>query len=804
DSPASKPTKPARKPKSTTPKAPPRPARETSDNTPKAKKSKYGVIGKKRSLKSVVASEAEDVPVMEPQVAAEDTDFQKALEESMKIAYPLPRGLLLPVVIREPESKKYQPLPEVPGKGKAKVTEEQVAHDLLSLQKPKKKSPADQYIFQMCVSEPTGSSGHDESPYVVLRQSDSKEESEKVVLGADEGGQGEGQAGPDPGAQAEGQAGSDAGDQDECQAGSNPDEISEGQAGPDPGNAGADVHSIPSRVVYARSDCEHMDLDVADVSPQPTTEQLYEGFTAMTYLKAMQAPLQNRFRDLPEADMKEILHQRMWETESYKTHEDYMQLFEALEESMNRDHSEELAQDLAEARKKKKKSRELPKTPPGSPPPPPPPAGPSGALGAPGTFGSSQLPPPPPPPSSTNQEKERPATPEPAWSIPSSDAPVPPNNWASALASNYSPPPEDSLLTQTGDIATFIDRFCKKRVEECHKLLTDGVDDPILRRNVSKPLPLGGPPGQLTIQSDFFFNEDLEYLRYASKGSRHALSISKMKASYYPDAGLDVVRTHMRILSVVRIEVFSMYGYDYMNKIVYRCADLNEHVIAERDFKHRVEDFQLGIESYQTQLNLTKPQWDAKGLEYKHDYTVIDSPKAVMFREKYGVRMMMRFNEIHKFSDGTLHPIITSPHHHLTNVTGRHQSLGVFVWRLPDRIRGVWFCGLRNRATAGSVWLIETGVFGFAVHSNANGVFGSGVYKIKGAFGLAVKTARLKDLQHNFRDSDVCCYVQENCGYGVLMSQPHKWQCSTSRMVKRCTVDDDLNESSKITQVKGT
>nr|GFC86024.1 hypothetical protein [Tanacetum cinerariifolium] len=75
---------------------------------------------------------------------------------------------------------------------------------------------------------------------------------------------------------------------------------------------------------------------------------------------AMQAPLRNRFRDLPEADMKEILHQRMWETKSYNSHEDHMQLFEALEKSMNRDHSKELAQDLAEARKKKKKSRESP------------------------------------------------------------------------------------------------------------------------------------------------------------------------------------------------------------------------------------------------------------------------------------------------------------------------------------------------------------------------------------------------------------------------------------------------------------
>nr|GEZ26424.1 monodehydroascorbate reductase [Tanacetum cinerariifolium] len=73
-------------------------------------------------------------------------------------------------------------------------------------------------------------------------------------------------------------------------------------------------------------------------------------------------------RDLPEADMKKILLQRMWETNSYKTHEDHMMLYEALEKSMNRDHFEELLKDLAEARKKKKKRRGSPKMPPGSPP----------------------------------------------------------------------------------------------------------------------------------------------------------------------------------------------------------------------------------------------------------------------------------------------------------------------------------------------------------------------------------------------------------------------------------------------------
>ncbi|GKG30531.1 hypothetical protein Tco_0423019 [Tanacetum coccineum] len=94
--------------------------------------------------------------------------------------------------------------------------------------------------------------------------------------------------------------------------------------------------------------------------------------------------------------------------------------------------------------------------------------------------------------------------------IPSSDLTVPTNNWASALKSTYTPPPENSLLAQIGDITTFMDWYCKKQgiseivkvfhpdvvnllfqMEECHKLLTDQVDDAILRYNVSKPLPLG-------------------------------------------------------------------------------------------------------------------------------------------------------------------------------------------------------------------------------------------------------------------------------------------------------------------------
>nr|GEX82067.1 hypothetical protein [Tanacetum cinerariifolium] len=101
-------------------------------------------------------------------------------------------------------------------------------------------------------------------------------------------------------------------------------------------------------------------------------------------------------------------------------------------------------------------------------------------------------------------------------------------------------------------------------MEECHKLPTGSVGDSILRHNVSKPLPLGGPPSQVTIQSDFFFNKDLEYLRYGSKRSRPALSISKMKAAYYPDVGLEkMVPDQIWIEEECKYDIAAMYGISY-------------------------------------------------------------------------------------------------------------------------------------------------------------------------------------------------------------------------------------------------
>nr|GEY02290.1 retrovirus-related Pol polyprotein from transposon TNT 1-94 [Tanacetum cinerariifolium]GEY04561.1 retrovirus-related Pol polyprotein from transposon TNT 1-94 [Tanacetum cinerariifolium] len=224
DSPVPKPAKSTKKSKPSAPKADPRPpvTKSASSKQPEPKPAPAKHKGRKRKLVTETSDKPSSArrskPSLEPRFDYEEADVQRALEESLKSMYDAPRGPLPPVVIREAESGKYQPLPET----------------------PKKKSHADQFIFQRRTSTHTGSSCHDESSslYAKLRLTDSEVESDEDVPGIDAGVPDEVQARPNPG------------DQDEGQAGPNPDEQDEGQAGPNPGYAAAS-QPLPSPVVHA-------------------------------------------------------------------------------------------------------------------------------------------------------------------------------------------------------------------------------------------------------------------------------------------------------------------------------------------------------------------------------------------------------------------------------------------------------------------------------------------------------------------------------------------------------------------------
>ncbi|GJV98149.1 hypothetical protein Tco_1553401 [Tanacetum coccineum] len=78
---------------------------------------------------------------------------------------------------------------------------------------------------------------------------------------------------------------------------------------------------------------------------------------------SLQAPLREHFRDLSKVQMKEILHDRMFESGSYRLHPDHSTLYEALEASMQRDNNDELHAKLTRSQKRRRDDQD--------PPPPP-------------------------------------------------------------------------------------------------------------------------------------------------------------------------------------------------------------------------------------------------------------------------------------------------------------------------------------------------------------------------------------------------------------------------------------------------
>ncbi|GJS49079.1 retrovirus-related pol polyprotein from transposon TNT 1-94, partial [Tanacetum coccineum] len=166
---------------------------ETPDEPSPAKRSKGGLVGKRRKPKSPIKLvdefSDEGVPITEPRIDDEEADLQQGIELSLKDLEARNQGPTRSVVFREPNSGRFQPLPEVQGKGKEKVIEEQAARDLLTLQTPKKKSPADQFIFQRRTPMTTEPPGNAESPTLdaklALANSETKSDKPDISVAKD-------------------------------------------------------------------------------------------------------------------------------------------------------------------------------------------------------------------------------------------------------------------------------------------------------------------------------------------------------------------------------------------------------------------------------------------------------------------------------------------------------------------------------------------------------------------------------------------------------------------------------------------
>nr|GEV19352.1 hypothetical protein [Tanacetum cinerariifolium] len=101
--------------------------------------------------------------------------------------------------------------------------------------------------------------------------------------------------------------------------------------------------------------------------------------------------------------------------------------------------------------------------------------------------------------------------------------------------------------------------------------------------------------------------------------------------------------------------------------------------------QRRMEDLQLGVESYQKKLNLTKPDTYRSDLKRKEDYTAYSNPRGFINQNKDKQNRLMRIDELHKFSNDTLNDVRTALDDHLKGIQIKY--LAQTIWRRSDKER---------------------------------------------------------------------------------------------------------------------
>ncbi|GJV78080.1 hypothetical protein Tco_1509664 [Tanacetum coccineum] len=253
--------------------------------------------------------------------------------------------------------------------------------------------------------------------------------------------------------------------------------------------------------------------------------------------------------------------------------------------------------------------------------------------------------------------------------------------------------------------------------EECYKALSEKLDWDNPKGN-DYPFDLTKPPhlvmngNRQMVPVDYFFNNDLKYLQGGILTMTYTTSLTEIEAAQYDLSGIedmvqniwspvkvaydkhalwgishwrdqrksiygyargiksrhDVYSTK-RILAVTQIEVMRKHGYGYLKEIEVRRADNDLYTFKEGDFprlrindienismviQKRVEDLQLGVESYQKKINVTKPETTKSNIRKRDPYTPYQDPQGFIYVDNKGRNRLMRSYKLYKFSDRTL------------------------------------------------------------------------------------------------------------------------------------------------------
>nr|GEW92938.1 hypothetical protein [Tanacetum cinerariifolium] len=230
-------------------------------------------------------------------------------------------------------------------------------------------------------------------------------------------------------------------------------------------------------------------------------------------------------------------------------------------------------------------------------------------------------------------------------------------------------------------------------MEECYKTLTDQLDwnnpegestgrtyTTSLNKTKAAKYEL---PGIEDMVPNLRSLTKVAYDKHALLGTSHW---EPKRQRFYEYASKRVskhdVYSTKRILAVTNVKVKVWYGYGHLEEIGVRRSHQQLYKIMKGDFLQlhlkdtedmlllvkRVEDHQLGFESYQKKLNISKPRTREEDLSRRAPYTTLSDPQGVIYEDKLNRKRLIRSNELYKFSDGTLQSVQDTFHDMATNL----------------------------------------------------------------------------------------------------------------------------------------
>nr|GEU35305.1 copia protein [Tanacetum cinerariifolium] len=194
-------------------------------------------------------------------------------------------------------------------------------------------------------------------------------------------------------------------------------------------------------------------------------------------------------------------------------------------------------------------------------------------------------------------------------------------------------------------------------LKECSKATTERLDwhNP---KNKPYPFDLRKPlsliqdhRGRKIIPKDYFINKHLEYLKGRESSRRYLTSVTKTKAATYELKWIeDLVPKLWSPVVLTSLTIDERYDLNVALRMFTR------RIVIQR----RVKDLQLGVKSYQKKLKLTKPDKYRSNLRNKTTYTSQSDPHGIIYVDQSKRKKLMRTDELHKFSDGTLNDVRTA------------------------------------------------------------------------------------------------------------------------------------------------